>query len=485
MQNVKQILIYTRPWEVDFHLALAADLQAKLPGIPVVFATFFETARVIAVKAGYEVVYLPQRLLKARDQVVPAERLREIDDSLRETTGAGLNLMLHAERFRPTQAAECERFFHSHVAVLDALVVPGTISISSMYDHFVYWLAGGLANSRGGWHFAFVGCGMPAGRTIALRTPWETWRVPLDEQESRCIWEAAQRSLEVPMNSRIDYMKPVRARHDWAWACARLQEIREREIDYRSGSYFQPRIYLTQWISDVISQRMANAWACTKNRLFDIRRDGDIGKLSQKYFYVPLHMEPEASIFMYSPWLHNQIEMCRLIAQSLPVGCLLVAKENPKMLATRAVEFYNILRAIPNVRLAHPDVDSLALIKASIGVVTLAGTAAVEAAALGRPSLTLASPPFRRCLNAGNLLGVDGLAGLPALLREWCDEGRPALDSAGWRRWVEGTFVANVVPRFSGGRITVAINENVEISSSYIMQAIHVYEQERADANGS
>lgn len=465
--NPTKIVIFSRPWEVSFHLALARELQARFAA-PVTFVTAFESARRQAVRAGFTTIYLPHALASVETQ--PESRMREIDAEIRKDSQYGIGVMAASERFLPSRKVRDE-FVNRHVALLDGIIGHYTLSISSMYDHFVYWLAGALANARRGWHFAFVGCGMPPGRTIALRSPSKPWSVEIEESAAADIFRKARAALEVPPELRIDYMRPIiGGSKTLKWVKARINDFELKRIDYHSSSYFQSTGFIREWLTVFIKHRIAKIRASLHRRIFDIPDGASESDLRQlpAFFYAPLHMEPEASIFMYSPWLRSQLEFCRVVAQSLPPGARLVVKENPKMAGYRTREFYEELRAIPNVLLAAPGASSTALILQSKGVIVLAGTAALEARVLGRPAAALAAPPFGSTLNASDLLGHGGLATLPSLLNAWLHNNEETIPDAVWKKWVEGTFPGNLVPKIIDGQLQIELNANVFEAAKYI-----------------
>jgi hypothetical protein len=470
--QVSQIVFYTRPWEVRFHLELARQLKAHFPAASVRFVTFFSTAASHAEQAGHEVIYLPDALASCDPAPEHAVRLVQLDQEIQAHLGVGLNLLAMAERFLPDRATVAEDFIRRHAIVLDRLVTPSTLSISAMYDHFIYWLAGTLANARGGWHFAFVGTAVPRGGVLALRSPWDPWF--MDGSGSPPLSLEDLRAQITAPNVVIEYMKPNplpplyrrwrgRARHELA---NRKDQVRGSYFARFSWAHF---LFGAGAIRRVLSRPPAPSYA--------VRTTGEITAVTagRPFFYVPLHMEPEATILMYSPWLQDQIEMCRLLSQALPVGTLLLVKENPKMHCLRPLSFYRRLERLPGVRLVAPTVPSLDLMNASRGVISLAGSACMEAAILGKPSLVFGRPPFRSFLATADFTGSTSLR-LEALTR-WM-QAPVALDEKALnnhlQRWSSATFLASATPRRngSGAPETDASEDNVSRYSRFIRNVV-------------
>ncbi len=112
--------------------------------------------------------------------------------------------------------------------------------------------------------------------------------------------------------------------------------------------------------------------------------------LPEPYVYFPLHLQPEASIDIKGAPYTNQIEIVRAMSRTLPVRHQLLVKEHGVALIRRRRGFYQALAGIPGVRLIHPGADSFHIGRRAALTSTITGTAAYEAALLGRPAATIA-----------------------------------------------------------------------------------------------
>jgi hypothetical protein len=107
------------------------------------------------------------------------------------------------------------------------------------------------------------------------------------------------------------------------------------------------------------------------------------------YAFFPLNSEPEISLSVYSRFYSNQIEVIRNIAQSLPLGTILVVKEHPRSVYWRKPGFYQKLLGIPNVYFVDPLCDTTYLLDNSELVVILSSFIAFEAIIRGKPVIIL------------------------------------------------------------------------------------------------
>ncbi len=126
----------------------------------------------------------------------------------------------------------------------------------------------------------------------------------------------------------------------------------------------------------------------------------------ERFVLFPLHRQPEASVDAAAPKWQNQVETVRQLALELPFGVRLYVKEHFSALGERPMGVLRAIKRIPGVRLIDPRVDTYHLIKQAAMVVTIAGTASLEARILGTPAVTLAPIFFNEipsipCVNAG------------------------------------------------------------------------------------
>lgn len=114
----------------------------------------------------------------------------------------------------------------------------------------------------------------------------------------------------------------------------------------------------------------------------------------EPYVFYPLHSEPEIALSVYGRWNLNQIETVRNIAQSVPLGTLVVVKEHPRSFGLRSPGYYRRLREIPNVRFVPTELPTTAVIGAARAVVVVSGFAGFEAVLQGVPVVTLGFTPW-------------------------------------------------------------------------------------------
>ncbi|MCB2226167.1 MAG: hypothetical protein KQH53_05765 [Desulfarculaceae bacterium] len=175
--------------------------------------------------------------------------------------------------------------------------------------------------------------------------------------------------------------------------------------DYQSKYHADPSVpplASQTWHRRVVKPLRARLMDFTQRAAYAKPDDLPVGGFA----FFPLHKEPEVTLLVYSrPWL-NQIEACRLIAASLPVGMPLVVKEHPGSVGTRSLSYYAKLRAIPNLLLAPPEQEARPYLERAALCAVIAGSVGFEAVLLNKPVLTLGNAPFN-CLPGEMLRFAD------------------------------------------------------------------------------
>jgi len=115
-----------------------------------------------------------------------------------------------------------------------------------------------------------------------------------------------------------------------------------------------------------------------------------------KYVYMPLHVIPESSTFVHAPYYMDELNIIQQVSKSLPVGWVLYVKEHQAMVGERNLDFYRKVNRLQNVKMVTLNYydDPKPWIENSIGVITITGTSALEAALLGKRSIIFGKVPF-------------------------------------------------------------------------------------------
>lgn len=134
--------------------------------------------------------------------------------------------------------------------------------------------------------------------------------------------------------------------------------------------------------------------------------------LGEEYVYFPLHLIPESTTLNKSPFYPNELSVIEAVSKSLPVGCKLYVKEHGAMVGERPLHFYKKIKRLTNVKVVDLSFydDPKPWITNSIGVITLSGTAAFEAAMLNIPSIMFGNTFFE---GIEGITKLDSIQGLP------------------------------------------------------------------------
>ncbi|MGH2781096.1 MAG: hypothetical protein ACRDLA_06715 [Thermoleophilaceae bacterium] len=200
-------------------------------------------------------------------------------------------------------------------------------------------------------------------------------------------------------------------------------------------------------------------WGRTDNQGPAIR---DLDRIDFDFIFYPLQLEPEMTLMMWAPQFANQLELCRRLAMSLPAGVRLITKEHPNMVRSRRASYYDKLRGLLNVEMAHASVTATALFShpRCRGVAVINSTAGFEAAVVGVP-VTVLGPAEYDVLPAIER-AVTYEAAI-ATLRRFCLEPRRPVSEADQKATVaylaallEEGFEVDYQEVWTGGEGTVA-----------------------------
>jgi len=150
---------------------------------------------------------------------------------------------------------------------------------------------------------------------------------------------------------------------------------------------------------------------------------------TQPFVYFPLHYEPERILLIDAPFYDNQLSVITSIAKSLPTDYLLYVKEHPFMgtLGWREISFYKKIIDLPNVKLIHPSVKPEEIIQKSSLVITIAGTAGLEAAFYNKPSIVFTNQIYSELSFVHKLKNIEDL---PSVIRQYLSKSVNKLELA-------------------------------------------------------
>lgn len=140
---------------------------------------------------------------------------------------------------------------------------------------------------------------------------------------------------------------------------------------------------------------------------------------SKKYYYYPIHLEPEASVlYLGDNKYTNQIKLIENIAAQLPPDTFLYVKDHPHFIGYRNVEDYNRLKVIPNVKLLRTSIPGKQVIYHCKGVITINGTGGFEALMMNKQVISFGYSFYKICKRVHYLENVFDLRELLYSLKE-------------------------------------------------------------------
>lgn len=208
-------------------------------------------------------------------------------------------------------------------------------------------------------------------------------------------------------DSLIWIARVMRGKWNYFWD----QDITAKNLKRKKTSkmlYAPSKPYLEHYFLTMMNKRKLYV----KNKYFENPVEGE------DYVYMPLHLIPESSVFVKASYYVDELNLIEQVSKSLPIGWKLYVKEHQAMLGERGLEFYKKAAEIHNVRVVQVNYykDPKPWIANAKGVITITGTAAYEAALLGKKSIVFGEVPF--CMIDG-ISRCKNFEELPELIRNF------------------------------------------------------------------
>lgn len=381
-------IFHVRHWNVSFFSRLKAMLLERDPSATFNCWTMEREALRYDLKDELKLVYLPTLFQESAKEFL-GQDLEPFEHYLSKHHGLSIPFLYDVERYRP-EGYSAQSFIKAHLGYFLKHITPGSILVSLTMDHFVFIASGFVNQFKGGQNFFVQPIGFPLQAQVIMQNPWEL-KLIRKEPLSNEVLQAYIDSLHLDPKESVHYMQPQRLLSMPAAIKKRVSNF-FRETTKSVFEYLNPTIN-----RNLVPQRFAKARSHYKVELPDLK-SLDRAAETSRIFYFPLQLEPEMSILAYSPWFKNQFDVIRLLSQSLGLNDLLVLKENPKMEIGRSEDFYKEVSRFANVKWISSTVNSREIIRRSHKVISLTGTATIEAACLGINSLTFGAPPFSSLL---------------------------------------------------------------------------------------
>jgi hypothetical protein len=273
-----------------------------------------------------------------------------------------------------------------YFSFFDEIFDSNTILLSNQVEHFSYWLASEILLFNGGKFFGFSVVGRPEMYTQVLKDSNSMYDI-----KNNLVSEAELDRLLFNLQnfSSIQYMEE---KHDKLSFYERFIQPR---LDYLynklNKNYFLDSFPFFGRLSFIHLPILYNYYKYKYDNLFLSLIK--LSTISKRLVLFPMHLQPEASIDIYSPFLRNQINVIERISDSLGHDDLLIVKMNPKLyLNSYEIKLLNKLK---NVKILEINIASKELLKFIDTLIIINGTMALEYLANGKRVIILGSPPYK------------------------------------------------------------------------------------------
>lgn len=165
------------------------------------------------------------------------------------------------------------------------------------------------------------------------------------------------------------------------------------------------------WISRSARVRvwLALRIARTLRYILDRRMLASPERIPSRYIVVPLHNRPEAPLLTRGYGIEDEDVVVAVAAAlgRLETDVACVVLEHPSMIADRRYSFYRKLKRQGHVVIADPVIPTQELIGKAAGVVTISGTAGLEASIAGIPVHVAGYPEYLPIIESHGFGNID------------------------------------------------------------------------------
>jgi len=195
----------------------------------------------------------------------------------------------------------------------------------------------------------------------------------------------------------------------------RYESILKFFLDFSSNSYKKRFSNYGRSKSTILSEKISRYFKRRSRSKFLNQKLIKKIDASNPFVYYPLHYEPERITLTAGRFFPEQIAVIEIIAKSIPVGYKLYVKDHPMMgtIGWRDISYYKRIMDIPNVELLHPRITHEEIMKKCSLVVTIAGTAGLEAAFYLKPSIVLGDVGY----SVPSVFKIENIEDLPSVIR--------------------------------------------------------------------
>jgi hypothetical protein len=158
---------------------------------------------------------------------------------------------------------------------------------------------------------------------------------------------------------------------------------------------------------------------------------------SKPYIFFPLHIHWDAQIATRNPMFYSQDAIVEMLARACPPGINIYIKEHPYFAGGVNRKMLKDLKRFESVKVLHPSITSLEVIKNAKVVITINSTAGLEAILLKKPLVVLGNPYYAYFKYAYN---VKDMNELPRILNEAICKGESIYDDM--EEWYKFMFCA-------------------------------------------
>jgi hypothetical protein len=445
-------IFHIRPWNIKFYQYLELELKKENSDVRILWFCMTSKEASILKKNAKEVFYLPSLL----DSLVTFDEfsINEFENYMNSRFGFGLHFLFNQERFKPKHI-DGNEWIKKHLNLFLTIIPKESITIALSCDHFVYILSGYVAEYLEGKSIYVQPVGIPCKAQVIMGSPDKILKFRNSELDKSFFNEYLD-SLDFNPMVNVGYMIPKKNLTLYSSLKKYIKKLHflsfKLNTDYTYLDDNRLSLFPSRYVKN-FKKRFKFSFVS----LGELKEKKD----DHKIFYFPLQFEPEMTILVYSNWFKSQLDIIRMVSQSLKFGDVLVLKENPKMINQRKFSFYKEISNFPNVVWINPIENSREIIRISSKVISITGTAAVEAAFLGVNSLLFGYAPFKDLL-IEEMIENQPVSNFSKILYSFYTKDEISENLINnWSEYSKALIIENFIPEYVNSEFTLVNPEGI------------------------
>lgn len=218
------------------------------------------------------------------------------------------------------------------------------------------------------------------GKTLIHNTDDNYYKFPVESSDKKSIQNQISDLIKLSLSNDFEKLTPYYMRHNMSILKLKMLGKNIKAVIKRANVTTSPGLIINQ-----IARQINHGG----NRYLKLVKTKSVSYLPNKFVYLPLHLQPEASTNPLG-YLYNRLPVLIVeVLNLIPKDYKIVIKENPKQTSHSRILRYSDLFDNSRIHIINSSFSTYELISKSSLVISITGTAILEASIMGKNAVLL------------------------------------------------------------------------------------------------